>query len=597
MRGAIYVRVSTDRQEYDRQLNELKAYAMRENIDIAYIFEEKESGFYSGRPEYNKLMNLNKEQIDIVLIWELSRLSRKSVEIQYDIEKLAEKGIDVYIHNKSLHTLNKDGSLNATTKLIISIIATLAEEEAKTFKERSKSAKQHNILNEGKSYTSQAAFGYKLEDKQLYINEEEAKIVKLIFQLCIDGYSMYGIAVFLNSQRIKNRIKPIYEDKNKVGRVLRRDKGTWVAATIKSILENKVYIGKPKYRTKTKWVVNSEGQKRRTVLESVELDKPELAIISEDTFYKAVEARKMRRARCIASDVEPYLLQHIFKCPDCQRHFTFDRNRSRQQYKCARKFDKIENKATCRTPSLCTRRVDYMLWESVKKTCLEMLSSERRESSKQAITVEISRKSNYIQDIEKQKEEIIKKAQAITETAIAIKLKFPNMPELFDKEIEKADELNKECGKLDNEIKKYKEQISVLESQFSALLSLNNEEYLEDIEFEHKYDLIHRIIDVAYPFSAREDENVIIEVRLKTGGVFYLGYYPWRAYYLQFEPTDVNYFDFQKGVGMMLYNGDETKQPVWIDIPLDKYLEINDSPKNRHIGEPVRKDQTRKARL
>ena len=597
MKGAIYVRVSTDKQEYDRQLNELKMYAKKEKIKIAYIFEEKESGFNSSRPEYNKLMNLTKDQIDIVLIWELSRLSRKSVEIQYDIEKLAEKGIDVYIHNKGLHTLDKDGSPNATTKLIISIIATLAEEEAKTFKERSKSAKQHNVLNEGKSYTSHAPFGYSLENKQLYIDEEEAKIVKLIFQLCIDGYSMYGIAVFLNSQGIKNRIKPIYEDKNKVGRVLRRDKGTWVTATIKTILENKVYIGKPQYRTKTKWEVNNEGQRRRTVFETVELDKPELAIISEEMFYKAAEARKMRKSRCIASDVEPYLLQHIFKCPDCQRFFTFDRSRSRQQYKCTRKFDKIENKATCRTPALCTRRVDYMLWESVKKTCLEMLSSERRESSKQAITVEITRKSNYIQDIEKQKAELLKKAQVITETAITIKLKFPNMPELFDKEIEKADELNKECGKLDNEIKKYKEQIGVLESQFNALLSLNSEEYLEEIDFEHKYDLIHRIIDVAYPFSAHEDENVIIEVRLKTGGSFYLGYYPWRAYYLQFEPTDENYFDFQKGVGKMLYDGEEVQKPVWIDIPLDKYLEINDLPENRHIGEPVRKDQKRKAQL
>ena len=94
-------------------------------------------------------------------------------------------------------------------------------------------------------------------------------------------------------------------------------------------------------------------------------------------------------------------------------------------------------------------------------------------------------------DIEKQKAELLKKAQVITETAITIKLKFPNMPELFDKEIEKADELNKECGKLDNEIKKYKEQIGILESQFNALLSLNNEEYLEEIDFEHKDGVLY----------------------------------------------------------------------------------------------------------
>lgn len=77
-KGAIYARVSTDRQEYTRQLEELKVYAERNNISIEYIFEEKESGLNSDRPEYNKLIQLTKEDIDILLIWELSRLSRKS---------------------------------------------------------------------------------------------------------------------------------------------------------------------------------------------------------------------------------------------------------------------------------------------------------------------------------------------------------------------------------------------------------------------------------------------------------------------------------------------------------------------------------------
>jgi|WetSurMetagenome_2_1015567.scaffolds.fasta_scaffold36142_3 hypothetical protein len=55
-KAVIYARVSIDSQEYQRQINELKSFAERNNMEIKYIFEEKESGFNSDRLEYNKLM-------------------------------------------------------------------------------------------------------------------------------------------------------------------------------------------------------------------------------------------------------------------------------------------------------------------------------------------------------------------------------------------------------------------------------------------------------------------------------------------------------------------------------------------------------------
>lgn len=117
-KGAIYAKVSTDKQEYTIQLEELKQYAERNDISIEYIFEEKESGLNSDRPEYNKLINLTKEDIDIVLIWELSRLSRKSIDIRKDIQNFTDKGINVFIYDKNLNTLQSDGSENPTTKLM-----------------------------------------------------------------------------------------------------------------------------------------------------------------------------------------------------------------------------------------------------------------------------------------------------------------------------------------------------------------------------------------------------------------------------------------------------------------------------------------------
>ena len=87
MRGAIYSRVSTLDQDYNRQTNELKEYAKYMSIEITHVFEEKESGFNDDRPEFAKLKELTKDDIDIVLVWELSRLSRRSLYLQQQIEQ------------------------------------------------------------------------------------------------------------------------------------------------------------------------------------------------------------------------------------------------------------------------------------------------------------------------------------------------------------------------------------------------------------------------------------------------------------------------------------------------------------------------------
>ena len=55
MKAAIYSRVSTEDQDFSKQTNELKDYAKKENIEVVYIFEEKESGFNKDRPEFEKV--------------------------------------------------------------------------------------------------------------------------------------------------------------------------------------------------------------------------------------------------------------------------------------------------------------------------------------------------------------------------------------------------------------------------------------------------------------------------------------------------------------------------------------------------------------
>lgn len=90
---ALYLRVSTNQQDYDRQKQELVAYCKRNRWHIKYIFEEKESGRKDDRPEFKKLCELTKDEIQIVVVWEISRLSRKAYMIMKVADDFAQKGI------------------------------------------------------------------------------------------------------------------------------------------------------------------------------------------------------------------------------------------------------------------------------------------------------------------------------------------------------------------------------------------------------------------------------------------------------------------------------------------------------------------------
>ena len=103
--AAIYLRVSTDQQNYDRQKNELLDYCQRNQLDVKYIFEEKESGRKDDRPEFTKLCELTRDDIQVVVVWEISRLSRKAYMILKVADDFAQKGISIYALKERLMTL------------------------------------------------------------------------------------------------------------------------------------------------------------------------------------------------------------------------------------------------------------------------------------------------------------------------------------------------------------------------------------------------------------------------------------------------------------------------------------------------------------
>ncbi len=122
----IYARVSTCQQDYDRQVNDLKAYADRMGYQVIKVFSEKISGAkkIADREAMTELLNyVETNKIDKVLIYECSRLSRRAVDFLSLIEQFNEKKISLFILQNGLETLLPNGEINPIANLVLGILA------------------------------------------------------------------------------------------------------------------------------------------------------------------------------------------------------------------------------------------------------------------------------------------------------------------------------------------------------------------------------------------------------------------------------------------------------------------------------------------
>ena len=144
----ILARVSTDKQEYQRQVNELTDYCRRVGWNVEAVFSNKVSGA-KRMEERSEIMDLiayvKTNEIDKVVCLEISRLGRNTLEALKVIQCLNENGVSLYVKNYNLETLNPDGKVNPVASLICTILLEIASMERLTIKERMASGRDQYI--------------------------------------------------------------------------------------------------------------------------------------------------------------------------------------------------------------------------------------------------------------------------------------------------------------------------------------------------------------------------------------------------------------------------------------------------------------------
>lgn len=462
MRGAIYSRVSTEIQDYGKQTDELKEYAARNGIDIKYIFEEKVSGLKDDRIEFQKLERLTKNEIDIVLVWELSRLSRRSIFIQQVVKDFADKGICVFTKKEGLYTLNDDGTENRNAMFTIGVISMIAEQEIETIKERTLSSKRRYILKEGRSYTPIAPYGYDYNSttKQLTINEDEAKVVRRMYQLSIDGVSTNRISKILTSEGIKTK----------------RGNPNWSLATIRDILHNPVYKGLPEY------TMTIRGKKVTEIVTSP-------AIIDSEIFENSERELDARRNRSKSEMINQPLLRGLIFCTDCGRRYIC--NSGRSLYACQTRFDNVRANTVvdCHSSGIKATNIEPIIWNLVERMFRNSIASNKSQERIEPYLKKLSDLAEQKTKFEIQRDSINGDAAKLLDALISIR---EINPTVYTNKMKDFESMSKEAYEYQKLIEGISSKEQVIQRRIRAIEEIRDISITDESE---KYEILHKVIE------------------------------------------------------------------------------------------------------
>lgn len=350
-RVAAYARVSTDSDEqqssYEAQVDFYTRH-IQSNPEWEFVglyADEGISGTNTKRREgFNRMVaDALDGKIDLILTKSISRFARNTVDTLTTVRKLKERNVEVYFEKENIYTLDAKG------EVMITIMSSLAQEESRSISENITWGKRRS-MEEGKFSLAYKHFlGYKKgEDGILEIVEDEAKIIRKIYQLFLEGQTVRMIADHLTKQGIPT---PMGRKK-------------WSVSTIMSILQNEKYKGDALLqKTYVADFLTKRVKKNCGEIPQYYIKDSHPAIIDPPTFdlvQKEIERRRPERYKLHRSS--PFTAKVI--CGDCGGYYgrkVWHSNSKHRKYiwRCNQKY---EEKTACSTPNLDepTLRVAFM---------------------------------------------------------------------------------------------------------------------------------------------------------------------------------------------------------------------------------------------
>lgn len=281
---------------------------------VGVFADEAITGTKEARPGFQEMLSACRAgRIDMIITKSISRFSRNTVTLLEAVRDLKALGVDIYFEEQNIHSMSSDG------ELLLSILASFAQEESRSASENQKWRIKKNF-EEGVPWNS-CMLGYRLKDGCYRVVPEEAKIVQRIYAEYLEGAGPNLIAKRLTADGIPTE-----------------NGGIWQPQTVWCILRNSAYSGdlllQLTYRENhiTKRKIKNTGQYPQYLVE----DAHE-AIIPKETF-NAVQAEIARRFQlhpAVPPAKPSYPFTGLLVCSKCGRKFRRKTTRGKVTWICA----------------------------------------------------------------------------------------------------------------------------------------------------------------------------------------------------------------------------------------------------------------------
>lgn len=479
-----YTRVSTNNQDLKRQKDLIKDYCKQKGYMLSQILEDNGiSGAVDDREGYKALLSITKDDADLVIVSELSRISR-SEDVQttlYNIHSLLAKGIKLIMLDEPEHIY--EGKLDLTQFILLAVKAYGAAEERLKTRTRMNTGKETRLitnpmadLDAHKPYGFVSAinpkYGLSGEPKRIWvIDEEKMAQVKEIFELVASGMSLSKTAEYMNIR---------YHDRD------------FLKQSIFALI----------HRTEYKGIRKRAGK----------LYKLPVCPIPVEIWEAANKGLEDRTA--IKDNHRVYFnpLKGIGKCV-CGRNLGVQLESTKLSYSCTDRMINRGTKVKCHVPTTNYNLVNLVIWNISRQMVLD--KNYEAKSNEAILKLEADN-----QRLEESKVEYHNSISEFDEEINTTAVKFASSTDLnpailnaLNARVNKLDAQKKE---LENRVIDIDKEIALNNRRIQEERKIQTQKELSDVSLESKSKFFHQILDSVYTYSARAKSGVIV-VNFKNG--------------------------------------------------------------------------------
>ena len=497
MKIAAYCRVSTEKEaqidSLEKQIEFFNEFTKKNGYELYKLYaDEGISGKQiKHRKQFQQMMiDAKAKKFDKVVVKDVSRFARNTVDLLQSVRELKSYGVQVDF-------LNNGEVMEGGSEFILTILGAMAQQESANMSKRVKFGKD---ITAQKGRVPNLVFGYdKIPDERytLKINEEEAKIVKEIFESYVyKGIGTTKIAWDLNDRGIRTK----------------KTKSKWVQTSIVRMLKNPIYTGRVTNKKSEVTDFITGARKELPEEEWIIVEKPEMRIISDELFNRAQELLEQRSNEFKLNNKREkteYVFSTLIYCKHC-----------------GYSFRRIKRKYTADGPEyirwVCSGRNSMGVNHCPNTTVID--EEELLNAIKIYLKNIIKNKKDFMKAVEKEFEKITKlrennerSEESLLKEIEKVTVKKQKYMEMFQNEIINIQELKKYTNPLNEDIARLERELKLITSEIKEKDVLEKElnktiKTVDDILNNQTITnaMLKTIIDV---IEVDSDSNV--EVRLK----------------------------------------------------------------------------------